>query len=225
MSELFTMQSVAANPSYLTVLLTLLIAFLMSTVLAVTYVKTFRGLTYSRNYIQALVLGSMVAAIVMQAIGDSLARGLGMIGALAIIRFRTNFKDPRDIIFIFASMAIGIACGVYGYAVAIVGTIMFCLVAVILYFLPFQQDNLYDGILRFTSKATVPNKGDLENHLRTYCRIFALISIREFGDVFDYAYQIKLKNPQNKSVLIEKLKTIESIGNVNLLLQETTVEL
>ena len=52
---------------------TVLIAFLLSTLIAVTYEKTFRGLSYSRNYVQSLIMSAIVAATIMQAIGDSLA--------------------------------------------------------------------------------------------------------------------------------------------------------
>ena len=90
----------------------LVLCFVLSNIIAFTYEKTFQGLSYSRNFVQAMILGSLVVAVAMMAIGNNLARGLGMMGALTIIRFRTNLKDPRDIIFIFASLATGMAAGV-----------------------------------------------------------------------------------------------------------------
>ena len=70
-------------------------------------------------------------------------------GALAIIRFRTSLKDPRDIVFMFASLASGIACGVDGYNIAVGGTAVFCLTALFLYWSPFGQTSHFDGMLRF----------------------------------------------------------------------------
>ena len=110
MLDILALQNVSSGTGFLPVIYTILVAFLLSTVVGVTYIKTFRGLSYSRTYIQAVILSSMVAATVIHAIGDSLARGLGMMGALAIIRFRSSFKDPRDIMFMFAALAAGIAC-------------------------------------------------------------------------------------------------------------------
>jgi len=168
----------------------------------------------------------MVAAIVMQAIGDSLARGLGMIGALAIIRFRTVFKDPRDIIFMFASLAAGIACGVMAYTTGIVGTLGFCSVAFLLYYTPFGQARFYDGMLRFSIPSDSPDKSALETILNEYCRNFALITLRELaqGNKLDYAYHVKLKKGKSKSDFLIAVKKIESIEGVSLMLQETTVE-
>lgn len=204
-----------------------LLSFVLSTLIAITYEKTFRGLSYSRNFVQALILSSIVATTVMQAIGDNLARGLGMLGALAIIRFRTNLRDPRDIIFMFAGLAAGIGVGVKGYTIAAGGTIGFCIIAVVLYFSPFGQTSYFDGMLRFNLEHDPAVKSTLEKVLREHCKIFALITLRDLaqGKRLDYAYHVKLKSGKSNDSFIEALKNIETIKDVHLLMQEKTVEL
>lgn len=227
MIDALTLQNSSANTSFITALYTLLISFLLSTLIALVYEKTFRGLSYSRNFVQALILSAIVAATVMQAIGDSLASGLGMMGALAIIRFRTSFKDPRDIIFMFASLASGIATGVGGYDIAVVGTVGFCVAAFILYHSPFGQTGYYDGMLRFNMENDLESKEKLNNILQNNCKVFALITLRDIaqGSRLDYAYHIKMKYKKGKEELLEELSGIGHIKGVSLLLQETTVEL
>lgn len=227
MLDILTLQATSVNPTIIKVTYSIILAFLLSALIAITYEKTFRGLSYSRNYVQALVLSSIVAATVMQAIGDSLARGLGMLGALAIIRFRTNLRDPRDIIFMFAGLAAGIACGVNGYVIAVVGAFGFCIVAVILYFSPFGQTSYFDGMLRFNIENIPESRNMLEKILPDYCKIFVLITLRDMaqGKRLDYAYHIKLKKGKSNDDFVETLKKVETIKGINLLLQETTVEL
>jgi uncharacterized membrane protein YhiD involved in acid resistance len=227
MLDTLTLQATSTNPRVITIVYTVLLSFALSTLIAIVYEKTFRGLSYSRNFVQALVLSSIVASSVMQAIGDSLARGLGMLGALAIIRFRTNLKDPRDIIFMFAALAAGIACGVNGFFIALVGTVGFCVAAIILYFSPFGQTSYFDGMLRFNIENGPENSHGLENVLKEYCKIFALITLRDMaqGKRLDYAYHVKLKTSKSKADFIEELNSISTIKGVSLLLQETTVEL
>jgi len=127
MLDFFTIENSSENPTFILILYTVLFSFLLSSLIAFTYDKTSRNITKPVHYIQALILISIVAATVMQAIGDSVARGLGMLGALAIIRFRTTLRNPRNMAFMFASIAVGIACGVYGFVIAIVGTLGFYL--------------------------------------------------------------------------------------------------
>ena len=94
-----------------TAVLSLLLAFLLSQLVGMVYVWTFRGMSYSRSFVHALALGGIVACTLMLAINNSIAAGLGIAGSLAIIRFRTAMRDPRDMVFVFASMGAGIASG------------------------------------------------------------------------------------------------------------------
>jgi uncharacterized membrane protein YhiD involved in acid resistance len=227
MLDIFELQTTAVNPTLITIIYTVVLAFLLSTLIAFTYQKTFRGLSYSRNYLQALVLSAIVASTVMQAIGDSLASGLGMLGALAIIRFRTSLKEPRDIIFMFACLAAGIACGVNGYDIAVVGTLGFCIIAFVLHYSPFGQESYFDGMLRFNCEDDPEGKALLDNVLKDHCKLFALITLRDMaqGKRLDYAYHVKLKKGKDKADLVNALNGIKSINGVNLLLQETTIDI
>ncbi len=228
MLDTLTVQTTSSHPTLLTVFYASCLSFVLSGLVAFTYRKTFRGLSFSRNYVQALVLSSMVAATVMQAIGDSLARGLGMIGALAIIRFRTNFKDARDIIFMFAALAAGIACGVTAFTTAVVGTLVYCLVAVVLYYSPMGGETYFDGMLRFNIENKSDERTALEGLLNQYCANFALITLRDLaqGNRLDYAYHVKLKRGKSSADLIGDFqKKIGSVKGLSLMLQETTIEL
>ncbi len=228
MLDFLTLQTTSPDPVLLTAVYTVLVSFLLSTMVGITYIKTFRGLSFSRNYVQGLILSSIVAATVMQAIGDSLARGLGMIGALAIIRFRTTFKDPKDILFMFSALASGIACGVGAYVIAVVGTTGFVFTAFVLHYTPLGQTSHFDGMLRFNIENNDANRTELERILKSSCKTFALISLRDMkqGERLDYAYHIKLRRHQGNADLLRALsEKIPSVKGVNLMLQETTVEL
>ena len=102
--------------------------------------------------------------------GRQSGKRFGNSGALAIIRFRTVFKDPRDIIFMFAAVAAGVSCGVFGYGIAIVGTLGFCGAAIVLYFSPFGQKRHFDGMLRFNLENVEGNQIHLEKIMKTHCK-------------------------------------------------------
>lgn len=136
MLDYLALQGSTENPTFVTILYTVLLSFLLSSLIAFTYEKTTRKVITPIDFLQSLILVAIVAATVMQAIGDSVARGLGMLGALAIIRFRTSLRTPRNMVFTFAALAAGISCGVYGYVIGIAGTIGFCAAAFILRYSP-----------------------------------------------------------------------------------------
>ena len=208
-------------------LLSLLLSFLLSSLVAIVYEKTFRGLSWSVNLLQAMILGSMVACIIMVAIGDNIARGIGIVGSLAIIRFRTNLRDPRDLVFLFSSLAIGVACGVQSYSTAIVGTVFFCLAAGGLQITEFGKRRRHDGLVRFQ----LPSDGDASAHIaEIMTRIpdhFALVTRRSIaqGKMMDYAYQVRFNEDQDCERLLKELETVKGITGLSYLNQQTTVEM
>lgn len=127
------------NPSILSVVYALLMSFVLASFISFTYEKTSTNNRSPGHFIQSMILGAIIATIVAQAIGDSIGRGLGMLGVLAMIRFRTNISQPRNMIFIFASLALGISCGVFAFNVAFYGSLLFCTLAFLLSVSPLKH--------------------------------------------------------------------------------------
>ena len=71
-------------------LLSLTLAFVLGQMVAWVYQRTHSGLSYARSFTQSLVLLMMIVSLVMHVIGDSIVTAFGLIGALAIIRFRSG---------------------------------------------------------------------------------------------------------------------------------------
>lgn len=215
-----------ANPTLLSVFYAFLLSFVLGTVIAVLYVKTFQGLSYSRNFLHCLVLCPILTATAMQAIGDNVARGIGMIGAISILRFRTNIKDPRDMFFIFASLAIGLAAGVHAYAIATIGAMCFVASTLVLAKTPFAHGPQFDALLRLHLKREGENVRELEKVLGENCKHFAMISVREIGqgDLLDYAYQLKFKGKTTNHSMLSSLQKVPGAKGVNLMMQDSIIE-
>lgn len=205
----------------------MLMACVLSTVVATIYRVTFQGLSYSRGFIHTMILGSMVVTMLIMAIGNNLARGLGILGTLAIIRFRTNLRDPRDMIFLFCCLAIGIACGAMTYAVAIVGTAVLSGTALLLHWSPFASRREYEALVRFLLPPDSSAEEDIKAAMRASCSAFSIVAMREAvqGDMLEYSYQVRLIDPSYQSDLVEALRKIPDVQEPSLLLQRTTVEL
>ncbi len=234
MIDFLSLQNSTENPTFVTILFTVLLSFFLSSLVAFTYEKTTKEVLTSFDFLQALILVGIVAATVMQAIGDSLARGLGMLGALAIIRFRTNMRAPRNMIFMFASLASGIACGVFGFVIAVTGTIGFCIIAFILRYSPMSQMNNLKGILKFElPKSSATELLEIENILNRFCKKFSQINYKialpktpkdvESSPlkVIYYEYHLKLKNDQEGDLLDTALAQIETLKSIKLNFEHT----
>ncbi|MCF0216886.1 MAG: DUF4956 domain-containing protein [Fibrobacteraceae bacterium] len=227
MLDLLAVQSSGANATIVTLIYSLLLAFVLSSMIGWTYEKTFLGLSYSRNFVQALVLSSMVACTVMQAIGDNVGRGLGMLGALSIVRFRTSFKDPRDIMFIFMSLGAGIGCGVFSWGAALGGTIAFCCVAFLLSRTGLGTKHFFDGMLRFAMANESATRMAIEDIMKSNLKTYILITMREVdgGARVDCAYQVRLRSSMPAAEVMKLLTNVEGISDISFMMQDATTEM
>lgn len=166
------------TPSFYVMLITALAAFFLCSLIAVTYEFTTKSIYKKAHFLQALALIGIVAATVMQAIGDNVAVGLGMLGALSIIRFRSVMDDPRNITFMFASLAAGIGCGVFGFGIALTGTLVFCVAAIILRYSPLSNSNELIGEIRLQVPKDDSVQVIIERKLSKHCKNFEMDQLR-----------------------------------------------
>jgi len=209
------------------VLLSLLLAFVLGQVLAWVYYFTHSGLSYSRSFVQSLILITVVVAMVMAVIGTSIITAVGLMGALAIIRFRNIIKDTRDIAFIFCSLVVGMAAGSQRYAVAIVGTVVLSLIAIYLYVAGFGTHQPHNGFLRFTFRGHLGPDNPILAILRRFCGSFVLISAQDTGfgtSEVEYAYQLMIRNTAKSQQMLSELQNVEGLENVSLTMQERLLE-
>ncbi len=75
------------------ILLSLLLAFVLGQTLAWVYYYTHSGLSYSKSFVQSIILITVVVSMVMSTIAGSFIVAVGLMGALSIIRFRNIIKD------------------------------------------------------------------------------------------------------------------------------------
>lgn len=67
---------------------------------------------YQQALVQSLLILPVVVTGIVILVQHSLALAFGLGAIVAAVRFRTNIEDSKDAAFIFAAMAIGLACGV-----------------------------------------------------------------------------------------------------------------
>lgn len=208
------------------IVLGLILAFVLGQVLAWVYYATHSGLSYSKSFVQSLVLIAVVVAMVMTAIGDNLIMALGLMGALAMIRFRNMIKDTRDIAFISAALVIGMACGAQRFFTSIIGTLILALIAMYLFWVDFGAHQPKNGFLRFRLLGDMHARHPVQKILKTFCRKVTLVSVQASADghASQYAYQLFLNDAGRNGELLQQLERVEGLSHINLTLQEQLLE-
>jgi hypothetical protein len=208
-------------------LVAILISYLLSQSVAFVYMLTHQGVSYSRSFVVSLVAAGLVSTVLMLAIGNNLARGLGIVGTLALIRFRMQLHDPMDMMYVFAAFAGGVAAGTGNFATGGIGIAAFLMVTSTLQLTGFGSRHRHDGVLRVQLPPSEQSETALIDALKTHCRHFAAITVREVaqGRELERIYQITLRRPGKEALLVKDIAAITGAHAVSIAMQEATHEI
>jgi hypothetical protein len=87
----------------------------------------------SPSLTQTLVMVSVIVAGLMMMLEDSLARSFSLVGVVAAMRYRHTIEDPKDAVYVFLSIGIGMACGLQFYFVALLLSVFECAILLVLW--------------------------------------------------------------------------------------------
>ena len=224
LSEQF--QIAAAGGEWAAPLSSLIGAFVAGQVLAWTYERTYVGLSYSRGFSHTLVLVSICAAILVLSMSYSIFAGLGLFGVLSMIRFRTDLKTSRDLVFVMGSACLGVACGVGAWSVALLGGGLLSAVAIYLAAGPFGSRARFDGVLRFRVDALSGSDSELAQLLDEYCRRNTLLSSieQDDGNLIEHIYQVKFFRRADRTKVLDALRERVQAQDTRLMLQDSSAE-
>ncbi len=208
------------------VVLNILLAFILGCLVAAVYRLTSHHKAANPTFMLTLVILSMVVALVMMVIGNSIARAFSLVGALAIIRFRTAVKDTRDIAYVFFALAGGMAAGIGNYLIAMYGVGIILLVLLLLDFTRFGSAPKGVYLLRFqlipTDTDDVSFKAVLDRLLVSYRQL--MVKTVRMGQFVEHSYVVRLKKGITERSLISQLSAIEGMERVVLLSEEAEGE-
>lgn len=196
--------------SPLQVIVTLLMALIVGGFICFVYKKTFGGVMYSRNFNLSLIVLTMVTALMLMLINNSLALSLGMVGALSIIRFRTAIKDPMDTVFMFWSVGEGIAIGTKFYDIAIISAIIIGVVLAAMGAFKFKGTRPYILILHYDESAS----GQIKRMVKQLPSP-RLKSKTVQRDGIEMTLELRLKD--NETGFVEKFMRVEGVYDAALI--------
>ena len=110
----------------------LLSSLVIGLVISGVYMRTHKNEGYSGSFVITLIMLPAIIAMIILLVGNNVARAFSLAGAFSLIRFRSAPGEPKDIAYVFFTLAVGLACGMGYIAFAVVFAAIICVVMVIL---------------------------------------------------------------------------------------------
>ncbi|MGQ0562589.1 MAG: DUF4956 domain-containing protein [Gemmatimonadota bacterium] len=132
--DALTLDARAGGPGEraVTVLFITLGALLISLPVAWVYTLT-RRLRYDPSLVHSVIILPMVVSAIVIVVKDSVALAFSLAGIVAVVRFRNTLKDPKDAVYIFLALGIGLAAGIQALDIALAMSLAFNAVILVLW--------------------------------------------------------------------------------------------
>jgi Domain of unknown function (DUF4956) len=194
----------------------LLLAFAMGHIVAWVYMLTHSGLSYSRSFVNALVLMPVIVSIVMGVLANSIVTAFGMMAVFAIVRFRNILRDTLDTTYVLTVLVIGLACGSQKFTTAVIGCSLISLAMLYLWTTSFGSRHRYDLIVNLHWARPLLELPDLARTLNRHSRRTLCASQRshEGYEGTDLSYRLLLRDPKRMEEMLTELRSTTGVSRV-----------
>lgn len=203
--------------NYATLIIGLLLAFACGHAIAWMYMLTHSGLSYSRSYVNTLILMPVIVSLVMLILANNLVLAFGLMAIFAMVRFRSILRDTLDTAYVLAVIVIGLACGTLKFSSAIIGCLATLSLMFYFWLTNFGSRNRYDLILNVQWVRSADEMGELRQLLQRHSRSFTCTSQRscEGSPGYDLSYRMLLRDPARSQELIDQLNALKGVARVS----------
>ena len=197
-------------------LIILFASIILGLIISLVYIKNNEKDTYSNGFALSLVMLPVIISIIILLVGNNVARAFSLAGAFSIIRFRSAPGDPRDITYVFFTLAVGLACGMGFIGYAFIFTVILCLLTLILTKFNFANPKTSLSRLKITVPEDLNFEGVFEEILTKYTDSYKIetVKTRDFGSLFELHYILNLKKDVSQKELLDELRVRN--GNLNI---------
>ena len=206
-SALWSSQTITPA-SWLTIVVSLVLAFAVGLFIAWIYRRNFRGVMYSNNFALTLVLMTLITCPVVMCIKESIQLSMGMVGALSIVRFRTAVKDPLDTAYMFWALTMGILLGAGQFFLTVLAVVGIGILITVVVNMQAKRMNSFLLVLRMGDEAE-----RAANQIVAGLRTQQLKSKTVSSNGIEATYEIRVDKPD---ALLNKLRSVQGVYDATL---------
>ena len=164
-----------------------------------------------------LALLPPVVALIIMMVNGNIGAGLAVAGTFSLVRFRSAPGTAREIVGIFLSTALGLACGMGFVGIAALFFAVMAAVVVLLSLLRFGAANDRYRMLRITIPENLDYEGLFDDLFDKYTTSHELVKVKttNMGTLYELSYDIYLKSSEPSKQFIDDIRCRN--GNLNII--------
>lgn len=164
--------------------------------------------TYSKSMLISLIVIPIVVQAVIMLVNGNIGRGIAIMGAFALVRFRSVAGKAREITSIFLAMTVGLALSMGYVGIAALLVLVVGAVTVILVSLPIGDNMSSIRDLRITIPENLDYEGIFDDLMDKYTSKHELYRVKtvNMGSLFELRYEVRFKKGVSEKAFIDELR-------------------
>ena len=178
----------------------------------------------TKSFLVSLILLPMIVATVIMMVNGNVGTGVAVMGAFSLVRFRSVPGKAKDIASIFLAMTAGLACAAGYVAIALLFTLIICIVIVVLAHIPMGAQRTMD--LQITVPETLHIADAFRDIFETYTTSCRLIRTKtaNMGSLYKLFYKVQMKDKNQVQEMIDALRVRNGNLEISLAEAEDSIE-
>lgn len=196
----------------------LFLSVLIGMAISQIYKFTHTGMHYEPLLLSTLVQLAPVVTAVMLFIQGDLALTLGLVGALAIIRFRTPIKATRDMVYLFWTIAVGIGMGTFNWALALIASAIIGGIMILFHLINYENIQKNEFVLIVSGNKTNAIE-QVREFVRQYDSSARMRSNKMMGEAWEIIFEMQISKvgKEKSDMLLTELNRTQGVEKVSLL--------
>lgn len=160
----------------------------------------------SKSFVVSLILMPAIVSTVITMVNGNIGTGVAVMGAFSLVRFRSVPGKAKDIVSIFMAMTSGLACATGYVGVALVFTLLVCLVMMIASALRLGDEKFMD--LHITVPESLSFATAFDEVFDEFAKGHKLLKAKttNMGSLYKLFYKVELKKDAGQQEFIDKLR-------------------
>lgn len=196
----------------------ILVSLALGIVCAISYILVNSKRESNPHFVVAMVVLPAITATVILLVGSDVARAFSLAGIFALIRFRSQPGDAKDITTVFLCAAAGLACGLGFIWFAVVFVLVVCVAFIFTGFVcnRYFKDNKKD--LRIVIPEDMNYQNVFDEVLSKYTDLFELVKVKttNLGSMYELSYLIEPRKNCDEKAMMDEIRCRN--GNLNVVL-------
>ena len=187
------------------------VALLLGIVVAITHMKTSQT---TKGFLVSIATLPVLVMAVMIMINGNLGTSIAILGAFSLIRFRSVQGEAKDLLSIFFTMMIGLACGMGHILFATIITIIAVVAILLLSYTPLLEPNKRNRILKLVIPEDLDYEEVFDEIFKRYTTRADLIRMKtiNMGSLYKLTYNITMKSDAKEKDFLDAIR----VKNCNL---------